>query len=159
MTATLDLRRRLADAVIERLQAEIPGLSAHIGEDYERSDDPEAVTHRGMGTSFQWLAFAFAPWRMWNLHVGIVAVDDGNLSCGFHISERAKDLLLDGMAEIAAELGAAAEHRPAAIEYQANLPPVEVAGATDESLADAIADFCRRMAPLAARVSPPPEMR
>ncbi|MDP6388561.1 MAG: hypothetical protein QF654_01540 [Alphaproteobacteria bacterium] len=159
MTATLDLRRRLAKAVVERLRAEIPGLSAHIGEDYEQSCDPEAAVLRGKGTHFQWLAFAFAPWRMWDLHIGIVAVDAGHLSCGFHISERAKDLLLDGLDEVAAEFGAAAEHRPEAIEYQAILPPVEVAGATDESLAETIADLCRRMSALADRVSPPPEMR
>ena len=164
MTASLDLRRRLAEAVIERLRAEFPGLSAHIGEDYEQSRDPEAIVQRELGTHFQWLAFGFAPWRMWDLHIGIVAVEAGRLSCGFHISERAKDLLLDGIAEIASEFGTAVAHRPEAIEYQAVLPSVEVAGASDESLGDEsltemIADLCRRMASLAGRVEPPPEMR
>ena len=153
------VRRHLATAITARLRAEIPGISAHVGEDYRHAEDPEAVAYRRTGAHFHWLAFAFSPWRMWDLHVGVVSIDETQLSIGFHISERAKPLLLAHLQKLGASIGATAEHRPAALEYQANLPPVSIAEADAESLAPTITGLCRSMAQLAQRIEPPADMK
>jgi hypothetical protein len=153
------LRRRLGRLVTERLATTVPGLSAHVGEDYVRSNDPEAAIYRQSGAHFRWVAFAFAPWRMWDLHVGVVAVDARSLSVGFHVSERAGKAFLPALRKLGAAIGAQAEHKPLAVEYQANLPPTAVAETDVESLADTIMDLCRRMAPAARKIKPPPAMR
>src|SRR3954470_20436811 len=90
----LQLRRSIADSVLARMKGEIPGLSPHFGEHYEKSDEPEARVYRSSGASFRWVAFAFSPWRMWDLHVGVVPTEGRRLSIGFHISERASPALL-----------------------------------------------------------------
>src|SRR6185437_13498219 len=69
------LRQSIAEAVMARMRDEIPGLSAHFGEHYEKTDVTEAVVYRSSGATFRWLAFAFSPWRMWDLHVGVVPAD------------------------------------------------------------------------------------
>jgi len=155
----LDARHAIADAVMSRVGAEIPGLSPHFGEAYERSDDPEAVLYHKTGGQFRFLAFAFSPWRMWDLHVGVVPIDAQRLSVGFHISERAGSVLLEDLGRLGAGIGAAVQHREDAVEYQANLPPVVVSETSTESLAGVIADLCRRYAPVAAAIECPREMR
>lgn len=153
------LRRRLARLVTARLKAKIPGISVHVGEDCAKGDDPEAVTYRQTGAHFRWVAFAFAPWRMWDLHVGVVAVDERSLSVGFHVSERAAKLLLPRLRRLGATIGAKARHMPQAFEYQANLPKIDVARTTPAALAGTIARLCSPMAKLAGVVVPPPAMR
>lgn len=152
---TLSLRRELGGSVVERLKAEIPGISAHVGEDYADSDEPEAVLYRRIGAHFRWVAFTFAPWRSWDLHVGVVEIEPGVLSIGFHISERAKDVMLERLRDLGARIGAKPVHCPAAIEYQANLPPFDLARADKASLTDTIIRLCRDYAPVAARATPP----
>lgn len=154
----LALRRAIAESVLARMKDEIPGLSAHFGEDYEKGDDPEAVLYRSSGATFHWVAFAFSPWRMWDLHVGVVPTGGRRLSVGFHISERAAPALLDDLKRLGESIGAPARHQPAAIEYQANLPLVDVDGVSLESLADTIARLCRDYAPVAAKVRCPAGM-
>ena len=155
----LQLRRSIAASVLARMKARIPGLSAHFGEDCEQSDDAEAAVYRSTGASFRWVAFAFSPWRMWDLHVGVVPTDERHLSVGFHVSERASPLLLGHLERLGAELGAPAKHQPAALEYQANLPLIDVRSATPDSLTDTIAQLCSRYAAVAAAVPCPAEMR
>ena len=153
------LRRRLGRLVTRRLAGKIAGLSAHVGEDYERSDDAEAALYRECGAHFRWVAFAFAPWRMWDLHVGVVALDARSLSIGFHVSERAGMVFLPTLRRLGAAIGAKAEHKPLAVEYQANLSPIALAKTDVATLADTIVDLCRRLAPAARRIKPLPAMR
>jgi hypothetical protein len=153
------LRDALAREVKARTREDVPGLSAHFGEDYEQSRDPEAVLYQTTGAHFRWLAFGFAPWRMWDLHVGVVAIDERQLSVGFHISERAAPAVLPRLERVAEEIGAAVQHQKAAVEYQANLPPISVDAVSIGRLADTVSELCRKYAEVAAEVPCPPEMR
>jgi hypothetical protein len=153
------LRHSIAESVMARMKNEIPGLSPHFGEHYEKTDDPEAIVYRSSGATFRWLAFAFSPWRMWDLHVGVVPIDRGRLSVGFHISERARPSLMDDLKRLGADIGAPALHQKAAVEYQANLPPIDVGAVSVETLVDTVAQLCRKYAPVAASVRCPAEMR
>ena len=153
------LRDALAQAVKARTQRAVPGLSAHFGEDYERGKDPEAIAYLTTGGHFRWLAFGFAPWRMWDLHLGVVAIDERLLSVGFHISERAAPLLLRELERLGAEVGAPVQHQKAAVEYQANLPPIAVDAVSLDSLADTVSKLCRKYAEVAGKLACPAEMR
>jgi hypothetical protein len=153
------LRDALANAVKARTAASIPGISAHFGEDYEQSSDPEAVAYLTTGGHFRWLAFGFAPWRMWDLHLGVVAIDERLLSVGFHISERAAPFLLAELERLGAENGAPVQHQKAAVEYQANLPPIAVDAVSVDQLADTVSELCRKYAQVASKVACPAEMR
>lgn len=153
------LRHSIAESIMARLKNEIPGLSPHFGEQYEKTDDPEVIVYRSSGATFRWLAFAFSPWRMWDLHVGIVATDGRRLSVGFHISERASSILLDDLKRLGADIGAHVQHQKAAVEYQANLPPIDTDAVSLETLTDTVAQLCRKYAPVAARVRCPAGMR
>jgi len=153
------LRHSIADAVIAQLKSEIPGLSPHFGEHYEKTDDPEAIVYRSSGATFRWLAFAFSPWRMWDLHVGVVPTDRRKLSVGFHISERASPTLLGELKRLGAAIDAPVQHQKVAVEYQANLPVIDVDAASFETLVGTVAQLCRKYAPVAARVRCPAEMR
>lgn len=155
----LQLRRSIADSVMARMKREIPGLSPHFGEDYLEADDPEAKVYRSSGATFRWVAFAFSPWRMWDLHVGVVPVEGRRLSVGFHISERASGALLDDLKRLGEEVGAPVRHQKAAIEYQANLPLFDVDAVPVETLVETIAGLCRKYAPVASRVRCPAGMR
>ena len=153
------LRHSIAESVMARLKNEIPGLSPHFGEHYEKTDDPEAIVYRSSGATFRWLAFAFSPWRMWDLHVGVVPTDRRQLSVGFHISERAGPRLLDDLKRLGAEIDAPVRHQKVAIEYQANLPLFDIDAVTLETLVDTVAQLCRKYAQVAASVRCPAEMR
>jgi hypothetical protein len=155
----LRLRRAIAESVIARMKNEIPGLSAHFGEDYEKADDPEATLYRSIGASFRWVAFAFSPWRMWDLHVGVVPTEARRLSVGFHISERASPALLDDLERLGRKVDAPVKHQKAAIEYQANLPRIDVDAVPLETLVDTVAGLCRKYAAVAASVPCPSGMR
>lgn len=155
----LQLRQSIARSVMARVKDEIPGLSSHFGEEYEKGDDPEAVFYRSSGASFRWVAFAFSPWRMWDLHVGVVPIDGGRLSVGFHISERASPALLEHLKRLGDEIDAPVRHQKAAVEYQANLPPIDVDAVPLETLVDTVAGLCRKYAPVAASVRCPAGMR
>lgn len=152
------LRQRLAASVLERVAPQVSGVSAHFGEDYEFGDEPEAAAYRRTGGSFRFLAFAFSPWRMWDLHVGVVPTGD-ELSLGLHISERAAPILQGRLEQLAAELGVPVIHQPRAVEYQANLPPVGTAETDLETIAATIADLCGRLAPIARETVCPDGMR
>jgi len=89
----------------------------------------------------------------------VVAVDERALSVGLHVSERAAKLLLRRLKRLGAIVGAKAEHMPRAIEYQANLPRIDVTGTTLPALAGVIAGLCPLMAGLARAVTPPSAMR
>lgn len=154
-----ELRHSIAESVVARLKTEIPGLSPHFGEHYEKTDDPEVIVYRSSGASFRWLAFAFSPWRMWDLHVGVVPADRNRLSVGFHISERASPILLPELKRLGADIGAPVQHQKVAVEYQANLPPIDVDVVSLETLVGTVARLCRSYAPVAARVRCPAEMR
>jgi hypothetical protein len=155
----LGLRKALARAVKARTEGGIHGLSAHFGEDYEYSTDPEAVAYLTTGGQFRFLAFGFAPWRMWDLHVGIVPIDERLLSVGFHISERAARVLMPELERLGAEIGADVQHQKAAVEYQANLPPIAVDAVALDRLADTVSELCRKYAQVAAGLACPAEMR
>ncbi len=153
------LRDTLAQGVKSRTQGDIQGLSVHFGEDYEHGTDPEAVAYQKTGGHFRWVAFAFAPWRMWDMHVGVVAIDERQLSIGFHISERAAPMLMQELERLATEVGAAVRHQAAAVEYQANLPAIAVDAVSIGRLADMVSELCRKYASIARTVPCPPEMR
>jgi hypothetical protein len=155
----LKLRHAIAQSVMARMKNEIPGLSPHFGEDYEKSRDPEAMAYQTSGASFRWVAFAFSPWRMWDLHVGVVPTEGRRLSVGFHISERASAALLDELKRVGGEIDAPVRHQKAAIEYQANLPLIDVDAVPLETLVDTVAKLCRKYARVAASVPCPPGMR
>jgi hypothetical protein len=152
------LREKLAQAVKARTGARIPGLSAHFGEDYEHGTDPEAVAYSTTGGHFRWVAFAFAPWRMWDLHLGVVAIDDHQLSVGFHISERAAPVVMRELERLAAGIGAPVRHQEAAVEYQANLPPIDVDRVSIEELADTVSGLCAQYAQVAGKLACPAQM-
>ena len=152
-------RHKLASMVLDRLKDEIPGLSAHFGEDYEQAADSEAALYRQIGGSFRFLAFAFAPWRMWDLHIGNLPVDGSSLSTGYHISDRAAPLLLEKLRELAALRQVEVIHQPKAVEFQANLPPLTALPGTVDSVADVVCELCRQMAKMAASVPCPAEMK
>lgn len=154
-----ELRNALAQAVKTRTQGGIHGLSAHFGEDYEHSSDPEAVAYLTTGGQFRFLAFGFAPWRMWDLHVGVVPIDERLLSVGFHISERAAPVMMAELERLGAEIGAVVRHQRAAVEYQANLPPIAVDAMSLDPLADTVSELCRRYAQVAGKLACPAEMR
>lgn len=153
-----NLRRHLASAVLARLCSEVPTISAHFGEDYENTDEPEAVVYRRTGGTFRFLAFAFAPWRMWDLHIGVVPLTESRLSVGFHISERAADLLMADLQRLAANIGTTVIHQKAAVEYQANLAPVPTNGSNTDAVANTIVDLCRQFASVAKKVPCPTSM-
>jgi hypothetical protein len=153
------LRQSIAESVTARMRNEIPGLSPHFGEHYEGTDDPEAIVYRSSGGTFRWLAFAFSPWRMWDLHVGVVPIDRHRLSVGFHISERASASLMADLRRLGAEIDAPVQHQKSAVEYQANLPPIDVDVVSIETMVDTIAGLCRKYARVAAAVRCPVEMR
>ena len=153
------LREELARAVQARAKGRIEGLSAHFGEDYEHGTDPEAVAYQTTGGHFRWVAFGFAPWRMWDLHLGCVAIDDRQLSVGFHISERAAPFMGAELERLGAAIGATVQHQKAAVEYQANLPPIAVDAMPLERLADTVLELCDKYARAARKVECPPEMR
>jgi hypothetical protein len=153
------LRDALAREVKARTDGGVRGLSAHFGEDYEHSADPEAVAYLTTGGQFRFLAFAFAPWRMWDLHVGVVPIDERLLSVGFHVSERAAPVVMPELERLGAEIGATVKHQEAAVEYQANLPPIVVDAVSVERLADTVSELCRKYARVADKVACPPEMR
>jgi hypothetical protein len=155
----LQLRRAIAEAVMARIKDEIPGVSPHFGEDHATTDEPEMVAYRSNGASLRWLAFAFSPWRMWDLHVGVVTADRRRLSVGFHISERASARLLDDLNRLAADIGAPVQHQKVAIEYQANLPLIDVDAVSFDTLVDTVAQLCRKFTPVAVSVRCPAEMR
>jgi hypothetical protein len=155
----LPLRHSIAESVMARLTNEIPGLSPHFGEHYETTDEPEVIVYRSSGAAFRWLAFAFSPWRMWDLHVGIVATDRRRLCVGFHICARASSVLLEDLKRLGADIGASVQHQKVAVEYQANLPPFDVDSVSFDTLVDTVAQLCRKYAPVATRVRCPTEMR
>ncbi|MER1966300.1 hypothetical protein [Castellaniella sp. GW247-6E4] len=153
------LRRTLGAEVLERLGGEITGVSAHIGEDYEEGMDPEAVVFRERKAGFRFLAFTFEPWRMWDLHVGVVATGADELSLGFHISERAAGTCMMRLMELGKQVGATVKHYPIVVEYQANLPPITVSAMKFETLVNTLCDVCRAMSTMAAGIEPPSNMR
>jgi hypothetical protein len=155
----IEYRHRLADAVLSRLKPELPNLSANFGEDYEASEEPEAQMYRTIGGRFCWVAFGFAPWRFWDLHVGVVETNDAKHSIGFHVSERAAPALMADLERLAAQIGSPLIHQTTAAEYQTNLKPLD---ADERNLHEAVTtavDLCRRFAPVAARVALPPGFR
>lgn len=154
-----EFRHLLAKVVLARLEKEIGSVSAHFGESYELGDDPEAVAYRKTGGAFRFLAFAFAPWRMWDLHVGTVPVEGSLVSVGYHISVRAGPLLMDKLHAMARQHGIEVIHQPMAVEFQANLPPFDTSLVSAEILADTVCSLSRRFAKVASATSCPPLMR
>lgn len=152
-------RHKLAEAVFSRLNGEIDGLSAHFGESYEQSSDPEALLYHRIGGSFRFLAFAFAPWRMWDLHVGTLPVGSSALSAGYHISDRTEPVLMEELRRLAAARRIEIVHKEKAVEFQANLPPIPVSPENVAPVADAVCGLCRDMAKVAAAIPCPPGMR
>lgn len=153
------LRQTIAESVMARLSSEIPGLSPHLGEHYENADDPEVRVYRSSGASFRWLAFAFSPWRMWDLHVGVVSSEHRRLSVGFHISERASTCLMSDLKRLGAEIDAPVLHQPVAVEYQANLPLIDVDDVPIDTILETVTGLCRSYAKVARVVRCPVEMR
>ena len=153
------LRQRIAAAVIARLRPDIPGISSHFGERYEGTDEPEVLVYRHTGGQFRFLAFAFSPWRMWDLHVGIVPQGDRHLSVGFHISERAGPILMPALRGLALTIGVTVQHQPAAVEYQANLPVLAIDEVPVEDIVYKTSDLCRQVARVAAQTVCPEAMR
>lgn len=154
-----NLRRRLGKEVLARLDGEIAGISVHIGEDYVASADPEAMVFRERNAGFLFLAFTFAPWRMWDLYVGVVAVGADELSLGFHISERAVGTCMMRLMELGEQIGATVKHCPIVLEYQANRPVVTVSSVKFETLVSTLCELCRSMSVMAAGIEPPRNMR
>ncbi len=155
----IEYRHRLAGAVLSRLQPELPNLSANFGEDYEAGDEPEAQMYRAIGGRFRWVAFGFAPWRFWDLHVGVVETDDAKHSIGFHVSERAAPALMADLRRLAAEIGSPLIHQKTAVEYQTNVKPLDADERGLDEAVTTVVDLCRRFALVAARVAVPPGFR
>ena len=67
--------------------------------------------------------------------------------------------MLDELNRLGADIGSPVQHQKAAIEYQANLPPIDVDAVSLDKLVDTVAQLCRTYAPVAASVRCPAEMR
>lgn len=66
------------------------------------------------------------------------------------------------MAEIerlGGKIGSVVRHQKAAIEYQANLPPIAVDAVSLDRLADTVSELCRKYAQVAGKLACPAEMR
>jgi hypothetical protein len=137
----------------------IPAISAHFGEQYEATDEPEALVYRQTGGQFRFLAFAFPPWRMWDPHIGVVPIGDRRLSIGFHISERAGPILIAALWRLASGIGVTVQHQAAVVEYQANLPPSIIDDVPFEDIVHTLIDLCRQFARVAAETICPSAMR
>ncbi|MBI1735794.1 MAG: hypothetical protein HYR51_11530 [Candidatus Rokubacteria bacterium] len=62
--------RVVGDEVVSRLAPALPGIAAHVGEDYRR----EAIDRwQSLLPPLDWVAFSFPGYSMWDLHVGVVA--------------------------------------------------------------------------------------
>ncbi len=114
--------RVVGTEVCRRLEAQHPGIRAHVGEDYRR----EAILRLSLLLPpVDWVAFSFPGYDMWDVHVGVVAqLDRWPPACqaGVHFTEahRAKlGPLLRGV-DWHAAVGAAGEWQesPAVGEIQ-----------------------------------------
>lgn len=153
-----DFRRQLASVVLTRLRSILPGISAHFGESYESARDPEAIAYHRVGGAFCFLAFAFAPWRMWDLHIGVVPVGGRAVSIGYHISERSAPILLASLREVALRDHTEVAHQAKAIEFQANLPVLDSARQSIGATGETVCGLCKRFAQVAHDVACPPSM-
>ena len=62
--------RAVGEEVTARLARELPGVAAHVGEDYRR----EAIARLNNPLPpLDWVAFSFPGYTWWDLHVGVVA--------------------------------------------------------------------------------------
>lgn len=118
----LGLLQQLAQRVCSRLAGEVPGLSVHAGTDYAGSDDPRVRMLLESGGHLDWVALAFAPFSLWDLHVGLVLVQD-HVSVGVHASSRRWPEPPPPLARAALAVGAQYTHAATAREHQFNLPP------------------------------------
>jgi hypothetical protein len=66
--------RVVGQGVVARLAPELPGVAAHVGEDYRR----QAIDRWDrLLPPLDWVALSFPGYSMWDLHVGVVARLDG----------------------------------------------------------------------------------
>jgi hypothetical protein len=146
-----ELCRELADTVVDELSADLPRVSAHLGENYAEADEPEARSIRNHGGTFLWVAFGFKPYSMWNAHVGVLTADD-RVVVGLHVHERVSVGKPAAVAAIAGEIGAEYRYSDAADEHQFNRPPIPLERVDVEDLSQDIADLCRRLNPVVNEV-------
>lgn len=140
-------RRELAERVTEELSTDLSRVSAYLGPAYADADDPDAQALRERGGNFEWVAFGFDPHSMWDAHVGVLT-DEGEVTVGLHVHERLSAEKPAAVAELAADVGASYRYSEAAAEHQFNRPPVSLAEADVDALAEDVAALCRQFGPL-----------
>lgn len=147
------LMEQIADLVLPQLQGAYPAAAAHHGLKIARSsDDPYIEVVRQHGSPFTWVAFSFAGYRMWDVHVGCVLdLPQGTAQVGFHALEsRWPELPEATIAAACQPLGASHVAAPRAMERQYNAPAVPLADerAAIRQLGDLVVRFYRTVAPL-----------
>lgn len=126
---------RLAESVENRLSSETTRLTVHHGSDYAEEEDPDASALRRSGMHFRWVAFAYEPHNMWDVHVGVLL--EGNTAiAGFHVHERVVSDDPPEVSDVATELGLAYRYSEAANEHQFNQEPVPYESGLDELASD-----------------------
>ncbi|MBI2322143.1 MAG: hypothetical protein HYU88_08675 [Chloroflexi bacterium] len=154
---TLAEAERLMDQVaalaLPQLRADHPAAAAHSGLRLaQRADDPYVAAARARGSSFTWVAFSFAGYAMWEVHVGCVLdLPQGTAQVGFHaLQPRWPDLPQAAITAACAPLGAAPVVAPRAFEVQHNAPPVSLGdqAAAVAQLSALVVRFYRAVAPL-----------
>lgn len=144
---SVELRRELAERVIDELATDVPRISAHQGEQYADADEPEAQAMREQGGTFDWVAFGFDPRPMWDAHVGVLTVD-GQVTIGLHIHERLSPTKPTAVATIADDVDAGYRFSDAASEHQFNRRAVPLDTVDVGDLTEEVAWLCRRFDPI-----------
>lgn len=141
------LRQELAEKVTDELAGDLPRVSPYFGEDFLDSTDSEAQALREKNGTFDWVAFGFDPYPMWNAHVGVITTD-GKIVTGFHVHERLSSTRPSAIEAIADEFAAKYQYSETATEHQFNCPPEPLDSANVDSLAQRVAKMCRQFGPI-----------
>lgn len=149
------LMERVAAAALPQLQRDYPAAQAHYGLQLQQAaDDPYVAAARERGSPFTWVAFSFAGYIMWEVHIGCVLdVPQGTAQVGFHaLAPRWPTLPQQALANACAALGAIFVEAPRANEVQHNAPPVPLADRDTAvaQLSALVVRFYRAVAPLLA---------
>lgn len=149
------LMEQVAAMALPQLQRDYPAAAAHFGLRLaQTADDPYVAAARQRGSPFTWVAFSFAGYPMWEVHVGCVLdLPQATAQVGFHALEpRWPDLPQPAITAACAPLGAAPVDAPRAHEVQHNAPPVALADQATavEQLSALVVRFYRAVAPLLA---------
>lgn len=148
-----ELRRTLRVRMLERYGALDWGIEAHTGEEYEHSREPQAILLRERNALARFLAFTFAPWSLWELHVGCVPLDASAISLGLHVGKCNYPVFRDDLDALAHAWGVEVRKADRVDEVQCNMPPFDVATRDIDCIAGNVALLCSYAAAAARRAA------